>query len=152
HFVQRKVDVIVTTGTAVAAVKRATSIIPIVFTVAVDPVGSGFIASLARPGGNVTGMSIQSRDVVGKRIELLREIVSGMRRLAIIANSGYPIAVQEMDEARVAAAAIGLDVVTAGIQRAEDIGPAFESIKGRADALYVVGEAFVNTHRVRITT
>jgi len=152
HFVQRKVDVIVTTGTAVAALKRATSTIPIVFTVAVDPVGSGFIASLARPGGNVTGMSIQSRDVVGKRIELLREIVAGMRRLAIIANSGYPIAVQEMDEARAAAAALGLDVVTAGIQRAEDIGPAFENIKGRADALYVVGEAFVNTNRVRITT
>jgi putative ABC transport system substrate-binding protein len=152
EFVRRNVDVIVTTGTGVAALKRATSTIPIVFAVAVDPIGSGFVASLARPGGNATGLSIQSRDVVGKRIELLREIVVGMRRLAIVANADYPIAMQEMSEAQAAATALGLDVVTAGMRRTDDIAIAFESIKGRADALYVVGEAFVNINRVRIVT
>jgi len=153
ELVRRKVDVVVTTGTAVAVLKRATSTIPIVFAVAVDPVGSGFVASLARPGGNVTGLSIQSHDIVGKRIELLREIVVGMRRLAILVNFDYPAAVQEIDEVQAAAAVLGLDVVvTAGIRGTEDIAAAFESIKGRADALYVVGEALVNNNRVRIVT
>ena len=84
EFVQLKVDVILTFGTpSVLAAKKATAAIPIVFAAAGDPVGTGIVASLARPGGNVTGMSIQQTDLVGKRLELLREILPGLRRLAI---------------------------------------------------------------------
>ena len=117
-----------------------------------DPVGSGLVASLARPGGNVTGLSMQSADLAGKRLALLREVVPGLRRLAIMANVDYPFAVLEMDEVQAAARTLGLDVATFEIRRAEDIAPAFEALKGRAEALYVVGDALVITHRIRINT
>ena len=153
EFVRLKVDVIVTAGTAaVVAAKQATSVIPIVFAAAGDPVGTGLVASLARPGGNVTGLSIQATDLAGKRLELLREVVPGLRRLAIMANVGNPAAVLEMGEVQAAARTLGLEVVTLEIRRAEDIAPAFEALKGRADALYVVGDPLVNTNRVRINT
>ena len=142
EFVRLKVDVIVTTGIAVAiAAKQATSVIPIVFAVAADPVGSGLVASLARPGGNVTGLSIQPTDLAGKRLELLREVVPGLRRLAIMANVGNPAAVLEMGEVQAAARTLGLEVAPLEIRRAEDIAPAFEALKGRADALYVCGRS-----------
>ena len=138
EFVRLKVDVIVTSGTAASlAAKQATSVIPIVFAVAGDPVGTGLVASLARPGGNVTGLSNQATDLAGKRLELLREVVPGLRRLAIMANVGNPGAVLEMGEVQAAARTLGLEVVTLEIRRAEDIAPAFEALKGRADALYV---------------
>jgi ABC-type uncharacterized transport system substrate-binding protein len=124
-------------------------LIPIVFAVAVDPVGSGFVASLARPGGNVTGLSIQSPDLIGKRIELLREINPSLRRLAILANGAYPAAVLELEEVAAAARALNLEPVPARVSRAEQFAPAFETLAG-ADALYVVGESFINTHRMRI--
>ena len=93
EFVRLKVDVIVTWGTApVVAVKRATPVIPIVFTTAGDPVATGLVAGLARPGGNVTGLSNQTADLAGKRLELLREIIPDLRRLAILSNIGNPIA------------------------------------------------------------
>ena len=153
EFVRLKVDVIVTSGTApVIAVKQATSIIPIVFAAAGDPVGTGLVASLARPGGNITGLSIQAADLAGKRLELLREIVPGLRRLAVLANVGNPAAVLEMGEVQAAARTLGLEVVTLEIRRAEDIAPAFETLKGRADALYVCADALVNTNRIRINT
>ena len=115
EFVRLKVDVIVTSGTAaVLAAKQATSVIPIVFAVAGDPVGTGLVASLARPGGNVTGLSIQATDLAGKRLELLREVVPGLRRLAIMANVGNPGAVLEMGEVQAAARTLGLEVVTLG--------------------------------------
>ncbi len=117
-----------------------------------DPVGNGLVASLARPGGNVTGLSNQSADLPGKRLELLREIVPGLRRLAIMANIDDPIGVREMGEVQVAVRAFGLESVTAEIRRAEDIAPAFEALKGRADALYVVTDPLINTNRVRINT
>src|SRR5258705_3673979 len=100
ELVRLKVDVIVTSGTAaVVAAKQTTSVIPIVFAAAGDPVGTGVVASLARPGGNVTGLSIQSTDLAGKRLELLREVVPGLRRLAIMANVvGSPIGVVEIAE------------------------------------------------------
>src|SRR5262249_16693241 len=88
EFVQLKADVIVTSGTALLAAKQATSVIPIVFAVANDPVGSGFVASLSRPGGNITGLSLQSTDLAGKRLELFREVVPDLRRLAIMAHVG----------------------------------------------------------------
>ena len=152
EFVRLKVDVIVTGGNAAVAAKQASSVIPIVFALVDDPVGSGLVASLARPGGNVTGLSMQSTDLAGKRLALLREVVPGLLRLAIMANVEYPAAVQEMGEIQTAARTLGLDVAIFEIRRAEDIAPTFEALKGRAEALYVVGDALVITHRVRINT
>jgi putative tryptophan/tyrosine transport system substrate-binding protein len=152
ELVQLKVDVIVTSGTALLAAKQATSVIPIVFAVANDPVGSGFVASLSRPGGNITGLSLQSTDLAGKRLELLREVVSDLRRLAVMAHVGNPGAVLEMDEVQVAARALGLEVATLEIRRAEDIVPAFEALNGRVDALYIETDALIFTHRIRINT
>src|SRR5258705_9046529 len=111
EFVRLKVSVIVTAGTAaVVAAKQATSVIPIVFATAGDPVGTGLVASLARPGGNVTGLSNQSADLAGKRLELLREVVPSLRRLAIMANIGSPIGVLEMGEVLGAAGTLGPEV------------------------------------------
>jgi ABC-type uncharacterized transport system substrate-binding protein len=152
EFVRLKVDVIVTAATAaVIALKQATSVIPIVFAVAGDPVGTGLVASLARPGGNVTGLSNQSADIASKRLDLLREVVPNLHRLAIMATGG-PIGVLEMGEVQAAARTLGLEVVPAEIRRAEDIAPTIEALKGRADALYVVTEPLVNTNRVRLNT
>jgi putative ABC transport system substrate-binding protein len=151
EFVRLKVDVIVTAGTdAVIATKKATSAIPIVFGTAGDPVATGLVASLARPGGNVTGLSNQSADIAGKRLELLREIVPSLRRLAIMANIASPIGVLEMHEVEAAAQTLGLDVARLEIRRAEDIAPSIEALKGGADALYVVTEPLVNTNRIQI--
>ena len=152
ELVRLKVDVIVTAGGAVVAVKQATSVIPIVFAVVNDPVGSGLVASLARPGGNVTGLSLQSSDLAGKRLELLREVVPGLRRLAIMANAGYPAAALEMGEVQATARTLGFDVVTFEIRRTEDIAPAFEAFTGRAEALYVVSDPLVGTHRISNNT
>ena len=151
EFVRLKVNVIVTAGTdAVIAVKKATSIIPIVFGTAGDPVANGLVANLARPGGNVTGLSNQSADIAGKRIELLRTVVPSLRRLAIMANIASSIGALEMREVQAAAHTLGLEVITLEIRRAEDIAPAIERLKGGADALYVVTEPLVNTNRVQI--
>jgi putative ABC transport system substrate-binding protein len=153
EFVRLRVDVIVVQGTAaVEGAKQATSVIPIVFAVAGDPVGSGLVASLARPGGNVTGLSGQQADLAAKRLELLREVVPGLRRLAIIANIGNPFAVLELGEVQGAARALGLEAATFEIRRAEDVVPAFKALKGRADALYVINDPLVNTNRVRVIT
>jgi putative ABC transport system substrate-binding protein len=153
EFVRLKVDIIVTHATAnVVAAKQATSVIPIVFAAAGDPVGSGQVASLARPGGNVTGLSLQRTEIAGKRLELLREAVPSLRRLAIMANTGNPANVLEMDEVQAAASTLGLDVATFEIRRTEDIASAFESLKGSADALYVASDPLTNTNRVRINT
>src|SRR5262245_57867924 len=152
EFVQLKVDVIVTSGTALLAVKQATSVIPIVFAVANDPVGSGFVASLSRPGGNITGLSLQSTDLAGKRLELFREVVPDLRRLAIMAHVGNPGAVLELAEVQAVARALGLEVATLEIRRAEDIAPAFEALNGRVDALYIETDALIFTHRIRINT
>jgi putative tryptophan/tyrosine transport system substrate-binding protein len=152
EFVRLKVNVIVTSGTALLAAKQATSVIPIVFAVANDPVGSGFVASLSRPGGNVTGLSLQSTDLAGKRLELLREVVPGLRRLAIMAHVGNPGAVLELAGIQTAGRALGLEVATLEIRRAEDIAPTFEMLKSRVDALYVETDALMSTHRIRINT
>jgi putative tryptophan/tyrosine transport system substrate-binding protein len=153
EFVRLKVDVIVTSSTpAVIAAKQATSVIPIVFAIAADPIGTGLVASLARPGGNVTGLSIQSTDLAAKRLAILREVVPGLRRLAIMANVGNPASALEIDEVHAAARALGLEVATLEVRRAEDIAPAFEAIEGRADAVYLPTEPLVLTNRVRINT
>jgi putative tryptophan/tyrosine transport system substrate-binding protein len=153
EFVRLKVDVIVTYATPpVIAAKEATAVIPIVSAVMGDPVGAGLVASLARPGRNVTGLSNQSADIAGKQVELLREVVPGLRRLAVLANVSNPVSGVEMGEVQAAAKALGLDVVTLEIRRAEDIAPAFETLKGRAQALYVAGDPLMITNRVRINT
>ena len=153
EFIRLKVDVIVTYGTASAiAAKKATAVIPIVIAGAGDLVGTGLVASLARPGGNVTGLSMQTPDLAGKRIEMLREILPGLRTVAILANIGNPIALLEIEEAHAAARTIGLDVATSEIRRAEDIAPVFEALKGRADALYVCADPLLTTNRIRINT
>jgi putative tryptophan/tyrosine transport system substrate-binding protein len=152
EFVRLKVDVIVTSGGAALAAKQATSLIPIVFAAAADPVGGGFVASLVQPGGNVTGLSAQFTDLAGKRLELLREIVPSLRQLAIMANAGYPAAVLEMAEVQATARTLGLEVTTLEIRRGEDIAPAFEALKGRAEALYVCSDILTTTNRVRVNT
>ena len=152
-FARMKVDALVTSGTPTTlAAKQATSVIPIVFAVANDPVGSGFVASLSRPGGNITGLSLQSTDLAGKRLELFREVVPDLRRLAIMAHVGNPGAVLELAEVQAAARALGLEVATLEIRRAEDIAPAFEALNGRVDALYIETDALISTHRIRINT
>jgi len=151
-FVQRRVDVIVTAGTAaVFAVRKATSVIPIVFAAESDPVGSGLVDSLARPGGNATGLSLQQSDLAAKRLELLREVLPNLRTLAIMANAGAAGAVLEMREVAATARTLGIDAKTIEIRRVEDISPAFEALKGHADALFVCGDPLFATHRVRIS-
>jgi len=125
---------------------------PIVFAAAGDPVASGLVTSLARPGGNVTGLSIQQTDLAAKRLELLREVVPGLRRLAILGNVGGPAVVLDMREVEAAARTLGLEVMASEIRRGEDIVPAFEALNGRADALYVCIDPLVGTHRIRINT
>jgi len=152
EFVRLKVDVIVTAGGGVLAAKQATSVIPIVFAVANDPVGSGFVSSLARPGVNVTGLSLQAPDVAGKRFELLHEVVPNLRRLAIMANAGYSASMLEMGELVTTAKTLGLEVITSEIRRSEDVAPAFDALKNRADALYIVADPLISSNQTRINT
>jgi len=153
EFVRLKVDVIVTQGTSIVlAAKQVTSDIPIVFAAAGDPLGNGLVANLARPGGNVTGLSSQSSDSVGKRFELLRQIVPKLRRLAILGNVDSSFAVLEMGEVRSAARMLGLEVTTLEIRRGEDIATAFATLKDQADALYIATDPLTLTHRNRIQT
>jgi len=153
EFVRLKVAIIVTGGSAaVVAAKQTTSVVPIVFGTAGDPVRLGLVASLARPGGNITGLSNQSTDLPGKRLELLRAVVPGLHRVAVMANVATPIGRLEMDEVKAAARALDLEIIPREIRKAEDIGPAFETINRSADALDVVTDPLVNTNRVRIAT
>ena len=150
EFVLLKVDVIVTVGTAVPIVKQATSTIPIVFAVAIDPVGAGLVTSLAKPGGNVTGLSIQANELAGKRLELLREVMPQLRRLAIMFNADNTQPVLEMGETQAEARRLGLEVTIRAIRRAEDIAPAFQGLKAQADAVYVAVDQLIVANRTPI--
>jgi putative tryptophan/tyrosine transport system substrate-binding protein len=150
EFVQQKVDVIVTYGGAVASLKQATTSIPIVFALATDPLGSGLVASLAQPGGNVTGLSLEATDIAGKRLELLHEAVPRLRRLAIMYDADYPATAREMGEVTIAAHSLNLEVASFGIRRAEDVAPAFDALKSRVDALYVVVDHLVLANLTQI--
>jgi len=151
ELVRLRVDIIVTGGAqAVIAAKQATSTIPIVFAVASDPVGTGLVESLARPGGNVTGMSYEGPDLAAKRLELLREVVPGIARLAVIANPDASGAALELRELEVAAPALGLEILPLRTRRADDIAAAFGTLSGHSEALYVCADPLVNTHRVHI--
>ena len=153
ELVRLKVDVIVTQGTpAVLAAKRATAMIPIVFASAGDPVGNGIVENLARPNGNITGMSAQATDSAPKRLELLREAIPTLRTLAIMANAGNPFSMLEVIEVQGAARTIGINTATSEIRQVEDIAPAFDTIKGHAEALFLSTDPLLVTNRVRINT
>ena len=150
EFLRQDVDVIVTYGTAVPLLKQATTTIPIVFAVAYDPVRDGLVQSLAHPGGNVTGMSIHQLDLVDKRLELLRQVIPHLYRLAILADADYAAPVLEADRVKSTAQALGLKAARLGIWGSQDITPALEALKGKADALYVVSDALIAANRTRI--
>jgi putative ABC transport system substrate-binding protein len=151
EFVKLKVDVIATVGTPqVLAAKQATASVPIVSAAMGDPVGTGLVPNLARPGGNVTGLSVQAPDLAGKRLELLREAVPGLQRLGLVGNVENPLVILELRELETAGRVLGLDVVTGELRRAEDIAPAIEALKDRADALYVAQDLLTVTNRHRI--
>jgi ABC-type uncharacterized transport system substrate-binding protein len=153
EFVRFKVDVIVSFGGATPAMMKATSVIPIVFTIDADPVGRGLVASLSRPGGNVTGLSAQSTESVGKRLEQLREIVQDFRRLAVLTNVDFFGSAQEVGLIRAAARTLGIDIVDMlEVRKPEDIAPAFATLTGKAQVLYVCGDSLTNTFHVRINT
>jgi putative tryptophan/tyrosine transport system substrate-binding protein len=146
-----KVDVIVTGGTPTAAATKAvTARIPIVFTLGADPVGSGLVASLARPGGNVTGLSLQSPETAGKRLAFLREIVPNFRRVAFMGNVDNPIVPLEWREVVAAAGTLGLEAVSLEIRGKQDILPTFAALKQRAEALYLANDGLVDANRHRI--
>jgi putative ABC transport system substrate-binding protein len=151
EFVRLKVDVIVTSSTpAVMAAKHATTVIPIVFANSADPVGSSLVASLARPGGNVTGVSNQGPELAGKRLAILREAVPGLRRVAVMGNANIPFALQEVHDVKAAAGALGLECVNFEIRQVQDIAPAFDALRPRADGLYLVSDLLTNANRLRI--
>ena len=151
EFVRLKVDVIFTYATPSSiAAKRATAVNPIVFAAAGDPVGSGLVASLARPGGNITGLSIQQTDLASKRLEILRELLPGLRTLAILVDTGASNSDLERGEAQTAANALGLATLISEVRRVDDIAPAFDALKGRAAALYVCGSPLLTTNRIRM--
>jgi len=153
ELVRLKVDIIVTGSTPAAmAAKQATSLIPIVVAAAGDPVGSGLVASLARPGGNITGLSQEQTDIAVKRLELLREIVPGLRRLAILLNPANPASRLERDEVLMAARTLGLDGSIFEFRRIEDLAPAFEALRGQAEALYVCLDPLLTVNRIGINT
>jgi putative ABC transport system substrate-binding protein len=151
ELVALKVDLIVTSGTATRQTMKETSQIPIVFALASEPVATGMVASLSRPGGNVTGLSAQAPEVSGKRLELLRAVAPAIRHVAALADVGYPASVLELAQAKEAITAAGFEFIPLEIKRAEEIEPAFATLKNRADALYVCSaDALMNNNRDRI--
>ena len=153
ELVELKVDMIVALGTpAVIAARKATAVISIVFPIASDPVGDGLVASLARPGGNITGLSNQQPDLAGKRLEILQEIIPGLSRLAVLANGLSPTAILNVGEVQAAALQLGLEVNTLDVRRTDDIAPVIDQLKGRTQAIYVVGDYFVFDNQIQINT
>jgi putative tryptophan/tyrosine transport system substrate-binding protein len=153
EFVALKVNMIVSSGGAVPAIMRTTSTIPIIFAGANDPVGSGYVTSLARPGGNVTGLSLQSADLVGKRLELLRELVPKLKHLALIGSARDSRgSVMEIDQIKASAGTQDIELATFQIDGPQDLAPAFDAFKGKTEAVYVVSNPFTTTHRTGILT
>jgi putative tryptophan/tyrosine transport system substrate-binding protein len=151
ELVRSNVSVMIMSGTPnVIAAKRATSVIPIVFALAGDPVGTGLVASLARPGGNVTGLSVEGPDLAGKRLEILREVLPDLRHLGFLFRPDNPPHVADLRAVQAAARTLGLEVIGLEIRNAEDFATAFETLNGRADALYVPLDPLMTTYRERI--
>ena len=153
ELVGLKADIIVALGTpAIVAARKATAAIPIVFPIASDPVGDGLVASLARPGGNVTGLSNQQPELAGKRLQILREVIPGLRQLAVLANGHTPTAILNVGEVQAAAPKLGLEVNICDVKGGDDIAPAIDQLTGRTQALYVVGDSLVFDNQVQINT
>jgi putative ABC transport system substrate-binding protein len=149
EFVRLKAAVIVTSGAGpVSAVRQATQVIPIVFAIATDPVGTGLVATLARPGGNITGLSYMGTDLAAKRLELLRAILTSLRRIAVMAHSGAPGAMLELREVQLTAGRVGLEAISVQITAADQIAHAIAALRDRADALYVCPDPLINANRV----
>ena len=151
-IVRQNPDAIVTYGSAALALKQATTSIPIVLAIAVDPLGIGLVDNLSHPSGNVTGLSIQQNDTTGKRLGLLHDIVPGLRRLAIMFDGGYRASVAENSQVQAIARKLGLEATAHEIRYVEDIAPVFDALKGQADALYVVENALTDANRTPIVT
>ena len=150
-FAARRVNVIVPLGTpAIVAAKRSTSTVPIVFPLSSDPVGEGLVASLAHPGGNITGLSNQQPELAAKRLEILRDIIPGMRQLAVISNANNPTAKLSVNEVVAAARKLRFEVIPLDIRRPEDIAPQIGSLGDRAQALYVVGDPLTADNQLQI--
>jgi putative ABC transport system substrate-binding protein len=153
EFVRLRVDVILTHNTLpTLAAKQAASAIPVVFATAGEPVGTGIVASLARPGGNVTGLSSQHPETAGKRLEILRELVPGLRRLAILGDVDNPFTTLDIEQVQGAARTLAIETATFEIRGPQDIGKAFEELPRRAEALYVTPNPVMFVNRIRITT
>ena len=152
ELVRLKVDVIVTAGPApTRSAKEATATIPIVMALDDDPVGNGFVASLARPGGNITGLSSLAPEISGKRLELLKEIVPKLSRVAVLGNSTSPGNAQSLKEIELAAGAFGVQLQYLDVLSPKDIETAFRAAsKGRADAVLVLASPVFNSQRKQI--
>ena len=153
ELVKRRVSVIVATGgaTSALAAKAATAVIPIIFNVAEDPVSLGLVASLARPGGNLTGVNILADELAAKRLELLRELVPGAARVTVFINPNNPVADATVKELEAAAHPMGLQIHALRTSSAREIDAAFELFaRERPDALFVPGDAFFTSRRVQL--
>jgi putative ABC transport system substrate-binding protein len=152
ELVRLKVDIIVTAGpSATRAAKEATSTIPIVMTQDSDPIGTGFVSSLARPGGNITGLSTLAPEISGKRLELLKEIVPRLSRVAVLGSSTQPGNAQALREVELAAGTFGVRLQYLNVLSSTDIETAFRTAsKGRAEAILVLGGPVLNSHRTQI--
>ena len=152
ELVRLKLDVIVTSGPqAVRPLREATTTIPIVFAFDDDPVGSGFVASLARPGGNITGLSTQGAELIGKQLALLKEIVPKLSRVAILGTSNRPGTAQAFMEGQLAAQALSMQLQYLEVTDPKDIEIAFHTAtQKRADAVVVLGSPLLNSHRPQV--
>jgi putative ABC transport system substrate-binding protein len=151
-LVRLKVDIIVSTGpTVTRAAKEATSTIPIVMAFDTDPVGNGFVASLARPGGNITGLSSLAPEISGKQLELLKEVVPSLSRVAVFGTSTTPGSAQALREVELAASALKVQLQYLDIRSPKDIEPAFQEVrKGRADAFLALTGPVLANQRTQI--
>ncbi len=151
EFVRRPVDLILTAGDAqVIAAKKATDAIPIVFAAVGDPVGNGLVASLPNPGGNATGLSLQLTDSVGKRVDLLRDLLPNLRHIGLIGNFINPTVAVEMRAAQSEARALGIETIPSGFSRTGEVAPAIEKLKGLVEALYVCQDPLVGSNIAEI--
>jgi|SRR5213594_1780547 len=152
ELVRLNVDLVVAGGTqATSSAKQATGVIPIVMGVSADPVGNGFVASLARPGGNITGLTSLSPDLSGKRLALLKEIVPRLSRVSVLWNSVNPDNASQLREAEAAANALGVQLLPIGVRSSNEFDKAFSVINNaRADVLYTLGDSLFANNRKRI--
>ncbi len=152
ELVQRKVDVIVVESTVAAqAVRRATSTIPVVMAIVADPVGSGLVASLAHPGGNVTGLSVMTTDLTAKRLQLLKEAMPRLTKVAVLWNPDAPYSPKVIEELKAAAPALSLELSFEGARTLKQFAPAFSAFaRAHAQALYVIEDAFFSVHRTTL--